>query len=65
MGVVKADRSRCQGYGNCVLAAPQIFGVDDEGLVTVLRQNVSVDDVPDAQAAIRSCPVAAISFVQS
>lgn len=65
MGVVKADRSRCQGYGNCTLAAPQIFGVDDQGLVTVLRENVSADDVTDAQAAIRSCPVAAISLVES
>jgi len=37
---IKADRSVCQGYGNCVLADPHLFDVDDEGLVVLSSQTV-------------------------
>jgi ferredoxin len=44
----------------CEQAAPEVFGLDDDGFVTVL-----LDDIPDAlaekaEAATRACPVAAL-----
>jgi ferredoxin len=62
---VKADLARCQGYGNCTLEAPDLFGVDDDGLVAVLRDEFSEDEVPKALSAIRSCPVTALYLTQS
>ena len=60
---VEVDLTRCQGYGNCVGAAPGIFDLDDGGQALVLRQ-------PDAgeesaiRAAARLCPVTAITVVE-
>jgi len=58
---VSVDLARCQGYANCLSAAPDVFDLDDEsGLAVVL-----VDDPPPAsydgvRRAARMCPVAAI-----
>ncbi len=38
-GVIKADRTACQGYANCVIAAEDYFDIDDRGLV-VARKTV-------------------------
>ena len=58
------DRVRCQGYGNCVIAAPEFFDVDDSGHVVLL---IAADDLPDDRTAeikqaVRDCPVAALAF---
>lgn len=58
------DRVRCQGYGNCVVAAPDVFDVDDSGHVVLL---IAADEVPDDRTAeikqaVRDCPVAALAF---
>jgi ferredoxin len=58
------DRVRWQGYGNCVIAAPDVFDVDDSGQVVLL---IAVDDLPDDRTAeikqaVRDCPVAALAF---
>lgn len=33
---ITADRERCVGAGQCVLAAPAVFDQDDDGLVAPL-----------------------------
>ena len=54
---VVIDRSLCSGFGACAELAPEIFEVDDGGLVA-LRVGSSADSaVLDAAAA---CPMAAI-----
>jgi ferredoxin len=54
------DRSLCSGFGACAELAPEIFEVDDGGLVS-LRVGTSDDQaVLDAEAA---CPMGAISVV--
>ena len=58
---VFVDLDRCEGHGMCVLAAPEVFDLDDEGLL-------HYDPAPPeelraaVQDAVRSCPVAAISL---
>lgn len=62
MAVVKADLSLCQGYGNCVIEAPDIFDLGDEGTVVVLRQWIDESERRRAEEAARSCPVSALSI---
>lgn len=70
---VKADRSACQGYGNCVMKAPGYFDIDDDGLVFLrrqgadpgaVRQTAAVDpqDRRTVEDAVASCPVSALSL---
>jgi ferredoxin len=55
------DRSLCSGFGACAELAPEIFEVDDGGLVA-LRLGASDDRaVLDAASA---CPMAAITVVE-
>ena len=44
MARIIADRSACQGYANCVVAAGDYFDLDDDALVIVVRE-----DVPDSE----------------
>lgn len=57
---IKADKSSCEGYANCVVAAPDIFDLDDEGVVVVLQSDILEDRRAYAENAVRSCPVAAL-----
>ena len=52
------DRSLCSGFGACAELAPEIFAVDDGGLVT-LRTGSSAD--PAVLDAANACPMAAIT----
>jgi ferredoxin len=61
---VLLDRMKCQGYGNCVIAAPDVFDVDDSGHVVLL---IAADELPDERTAeikqaVRDCPVAALAL---
>lgn len=60
-----ADLSRCQGYANCVIAAPDVFDLDDKtGLVVVLQENPPDDREAAVREAARSCPVQAITLTE-
>ena len=52
----------CAGTGQCVVIAPDIFELDDDGLSTVKR----VPDIQELMDAARSaadlCPMAAIQL---
>jgi ferredoxin len=61
MSRIVIDRSLCSGFGSCAELAPEVFEVDDGGLVS-LRVGTSEDGaVLEAAAA---CPMAAISVVE-
>lgn len=58
------DRPRCEGHGLCEEAAPQLMHLDDDGELVI-----DVDEVAEgspeataAAAAVRVCPVAALSL---
>ncbi|SFF58469.1 ferredoxin [Actinacidiphila alni] len=57
---VTADADACVGSGNCVIVAPAVFGLDDDGAVAVLRDRVSAAERAAAVAAAAGCPAAAI-----
>jgi 3-phenylpropionate/trans-cinnamate dioxygenase ferredoxin reductase subunit len=60
MAVVRADLQACQGYANCVVAADDVFDIDDDGVVVVLRTTVPEAERARVEEAARTCPVSAL-----
>jgi ferredoxin len=56
------DQERCEGHGQCVAAAPEVFGFDDDGLTVVRQDPVGPAAADDTRAAVRRCPVAALQI---
>lgn len=55
----------CQAYGNCLLEAPDVFDLDDEAGVAIVLQAHPREDLRTAvEAAVRSCPVQALTLVE-
>jgi ferredoxin len=60
VAVVKADLDACQGYANCVVGASDVFDLDDDGVVVLLKTSVPDSDRARVEEAARSCPVSAL-----
>lgn len=60
MAVVKADLGACQGYANCVVGAEDVFDIDDDGIVVLLKTTIPDADRTRVDEAARSCPVSAL-----
>ncbi|MCW2495302.1 ferredoxin [Jatrophihabitans sp.] len=61
---VHVDVSRCESNAVCLAMAPEVFDLGDDGLVTLL-----VEDVDDAlrsrvEGAVAGCPREVISLVE-
>jgi 3-phenylpropionate/trans-cinnamate dioxygenase ferredoxin reductase subunit len=65
MPVVRADLRVCQGYANCVVGADDVFDLDDDGVVVLLRTEISEADRDRVDEAARSCPVSALAVEES
>lgn len=57
---IEVDEARCDGFGFCEQAAPEVFGLDDDGYVSVRLPEVPDELAAKAEAATRACPVAAL-----
>ncbi|MBY4039224.1 ferredoxin [Rhodococcus fascians] len=58
---VHVQSELCQGHTICSMVAPDIFILDDEdGHATAVDGDVSSDQIPKVQEALRSCPERAI-----
>jgi ferredoxin len=62
---IKVDREVCQGYGNCVLALPSVFDIDETGQVLLLEQTVDGAALDGVQRAVHDCPTDAIRYTES
>jgi ferredoxin len=62
---VKANQRICEGFANCVSAAPDLFDIDDDDRVIVLRGDLDGTDRSRVEEAIRSCPVTALSIADA
>jgi 3-phenylpropionate/trans-cinnamate dioxygenase ferredoxin reductase subunit len=60
MPTLTADRDACQGYENCVGAAPDVFDVDDDARVVLRRTEIPTADVARVTEAVHSCPMSAL-----
>lgn len=55
-----ADRGACCGYGVCHDICPEVFKLDDAGLVYVEDEIVAPELVESAKEAAESCPQLAL-----
>lgn len=61
---VIADLSRCQGYANCLAAAPDVYDLADNGLVVIKLEEPPADQQEAARQGAALCPVQAITIVE-
>jgi len=54
------DRPRCEGHGLCEEAAPDLMHLDDDGELIIDREEIGDAETATANAAVRTCPVAAL-----
>ncbi|MGN9821543.1 ferredoxin [Streptomyces sp. SD11] len=60
-GHLSVDRGRCEGYGMCEQAAPELLHLDDDDELVIDMAEISLTQKPLADAAVRACPVAALN----
>jgi ferredoxin len=59
---IEVDRDRCVGSGTCEALAPAVFGVDDDGVLAVLRDEPGEEELPDVRDAVTACPTRALAL---
>jgi ferredoxin len=60
MSRLRVDRDLCEGYGNCVFQAPDVFDLGDDNVVTLLKDDIDESGRVRIEEAVESCPVAAL-----
>ena len=56
------DTDRCQGHGQCVMAAPALFSFNEQGFSVLAQAEVAPSLETAVQAAVDRCPERAISI---
>lgn len=57
------DPTKCQGYANCLIEAPELWDFDEDEDVAVLRQAQPGAGLrAKAEASVRGCPAHAITL---
>jgi ferredoxin len=59
---IAADVTRCDGFGKCVMAAPELFELGDDGKVKRLKPQVGPEQLELVRRAVYDCPVSALSY---
>lgn len=62
---IEIDRSKCTGLGICESVDPDIFEIDDEGSLVLLRDTVDESDRDIVDEAVRACPTRALRVVDA
>lgn len=61
---ISADLSRCEGHGLCQMAAPTVYELDDEAMVTLLHDEVPPELEQPAETGAQVCPVGALRLLR-
>jgi ferredoxin len=61
---IRIEPERCEGFGNCINAAPDIFELDQDGRVRLKQDTVGDDRLEVVRRAVYDCPVNVISYTQ-
>lgn len=57
---IAVDHDKCIASGACVLAAPELFDQDEDGIVVVRQEFPPPQSQEEAREAVRACPAAVI-----
>ena len=60
---VKVHRGLCMGWGNCHRWAPDLYPLDEEGMVDIERMEVPPEQALDAWLGAGACPERAITVI--
>lgn len=58
---ISVDDGKCIASGACVLACPEVFDQDDEGVVVLLDETPAAALHDRVRMAVMDCPAAVIS----
>jgi ferredoxin len=59
---VDIDRALCNGYANCLEAAPDVFDLGDDDIAFVAAPDYPSERRADLERAAQRCPVRAITL---
>ena len=62
---VHVDTHKCIGAGQCVLAAPEVFDQDEDGIVVLLDSTPALHHHIAVRKAARLCPALVIRIEES
>jgi ferredoxin len=57
---VSVDFAKCTGLGICESMAPNIFEVDDDGKLLLLKDDITDDELQSVEEAVTGCPTEAL-----
>jgi ferredoxin len=61
---IEVDLDRCAGHGQCLLAAPAVFDVDENAHQVIVLDPEPPEDLRAAvQRAVSMCPMGALEVV--
>ena len=58
--MLKVNKDLCIGCGACQAVAPEVFEIEDDGLASVIVEEISDEVKEDALDAKEGCPTNAI-----
>ena len=61
---VTVDPLVCEANAICVGILPEVFDLDDEDNLTILKPDIPAELEAKARQAVRSCPKAALSITE-
>ncbi len=64
MSHVQVDRERCVASGVCESLAPEVFEIDDEGVLQVHQDEPAADALDGVRDAVQSCPARALALAE-
>jgi len=62
---IEVDFARCEGNGQCVVDAPDVFDLDPDDNLIVFNYEPPREHWAQVEAAVRSCPKKALAITQS
>jgi ferredoxin len=57
---VRVDFAKCTGLGICESMAPNIFEVNDDGKLLLLKDDITDDELQSVEEAVTGCPTEAL-----
>lgn len=62
---IELDRNKCTGLGICESIDPDVFEIDDDGTLMLLRETVGDDSRDLMDEAVRACPTRALRLIDA
>jgi ferredoxin len=61
---VCVDYDKCTGLGICESLASDFFEVNDDGLLVLLKEDITDSELQSVEEAVSGCPTEALTIVR-